>query len=133
MVQTETGFRHALWLLALLPLMGCDNLPGGGWVSELSSARVPPPVGAVPAAPALPTDPLAQFAISAAPGTESSVTLASGGTVRARVGRRYVAASGRDCREVLLGSGVEERTQLVCAGPEGTHLTPPLLRGGGAL
>jgi hypothetical protein len=44
----------------------------------------------------------------------------------------YQAASGRECREVLLGSGRGERAQLVCIDPrDGSRLTPPLLRGSG--
>jgi hypothetical protein len=61
------------------------------------------------------------------------VTLSGGVTEPARVGRVYQAASGRECREVLLGSGRAERAQLVCTDPrDGTRLTPPLLRGSGA-
>lgn len=129
MVRTGTGLSRGLWLLAMLPLIGCDTIGSVG--AGLSSAAVPPPVGAPVATPAPPTDPLAVFALAAAPGTESMVTLANGTSIRARVQREYAAASGRTCREVILGSGLQERTQLVCSGQDGSHLTPPLLRGGG--
>ncbi|WP_164867778.1 DVU3141 family protein [Rhodovarius crocodyli] len=129
MVRTGTGLSRGFLLLAVLPLIGCDTLSSVG--AGLTSAAVPAPLGAPIATPAPPTDPLAVFALAATPGTESMVTLADGTSVRARVQRQYAAASGRNCREVILGSGLQERTQLVCAGPEGSHLTPPLLRGGG--
>ncbi|MBB3896851.1 DVU3141 family protein [Roseococcus suduntuyensis] len=77
------------------------------------------------AAVAQPEDPLSLFAASARPGQP--------GTVQgqpARIVRVYNAASGRECREVLLGSGTTERTAVVCRTPEGSFVAArPLLRG----
>ena len=48
-----------------------------------------------------------------------------------RLGRTYYAASGRECREVLLGGGMAERAQVACRQPDGTFAsTRPLLQGG---
>lgn len=81
--------------------------------------------GATAAVVAQPEDPLAIFAASARPGQP--------GTVQgqpARLVRVYNAASGRECREVLLGSGATERTAVACRTPEGSFVPArPLLRG----
>ncbi|MCX7932717.1 MAG: hypothetical protein N2588_09255 [Rhodovarius sp.] len=117
-----------VWLL----LAGCGpSLPGSALLSALSSPAVPPPAGSPQAVPAEPTDPVAVFAMSTPAGSSGTVTLPNGATEPARVLRAYHAASGRECREVLLGSGASERTLLYCRDPvEGVRLVPPLLRGG---
>jgi len=70
-------------------------------------------------------DPLAAFAATARPGEP--------GTVQgqpARLLRIYNAASGRECREILLGSGVTERTVVACRTDDGSFVSArPLLRG----
>jgi hypothetical protein len=81
----------------------------------------------VAVAPAVPVaaDPLALFAASAAPGRTGSVQ-----GEPARLVRSYNAASGRECREILLGSGASERTAVACRTPEGGFASArPLLRG----
>ncbi|MCO6419276.1 hypothetical protein JYK14_24400 [Siccirubricoccus sp. KC 17139] len=86
-----------------------------------------------PAAYVTPADPLAAFAATAAPGSQGSVALAGTGQVaRVRLLRSYVAASGRECREVLVGSGYDERSRLICQGETGWVEARPLLRGGAA-
>jgi hypothetical protein len=46
--------------------------------------------------------------------------------------RSYAAASGRECREVLVGSGMAQREQLVCRTEAGSwESSRPLLRGAG--
>jgi hypothetical protein len=50
---------------------------------------------------------------------------------QARVLRAYHAASGLECREMLLGSGGGERAQLACGNADGYQLAQPLLRGSG--
>ncbi|MBL6076589.1 hypothetical protein JMJ56_01145 [Belnapia sp. T18] len=110
----------AVTVLGLGLLTGCTTLtaPGAG----------------APAAPVIlaePMDPLVAFAATAQPGAETTLALASGGPTRVRVLRAYNAASGRECREVLVGSGLGERARLVC-GAEGQWAEArPLLRGGG--
>jgi hypothetical protein len=49
-----------------------------------------------------------------------------------RVQRSYFAASGRECRELTTGSGVGERSSVVCQDGEGWTPARPLLRGGGS-
>lgn len=109
-----------------LSLGGCaDYLPD---LSGLASPLVPPPVGSPPPPPVTSLDPLSQFALASGPGTEGTVQLA-GVAERARVLRAYTAASGRQCREILFGNGIGERSQLVCGDAHGFQVAPPLLRG----
>ena len=76
---------------------------------------------------------MAAFAASAAPGSETVALLPeAGGSARLRLLRSYNAASGRECREVLIGTGLSERTRLVCRQDSGWASARPLLSGGGA-
>lgn len=106
--------------VALLLVAGCDTaaVTDVGAAPATTAASVAPP----------PADPLLAFAASAPPGVESVVQ-----GQRVRVARAYAAASGRDCRELLIGSGIGERSAVVCNDPVGgwTHARP-LLRGSGA-
>lgn len=90
----------------------------------------------MPAAPVatLPPDPVAAFAASAVPGSETVAPVPdAGGGARLRLLRAYNAASGRECREVLIGTGLAERTRLVCRNEGGGWVAArPLLSGGGA-
>jgi hypothetical protein len=88
----------------------------------------PAPVAATTAA----ADPVTAFAAAAAPGSETTATLPeTGGRARLRLLRSYNAASGRECREVLVGTGVQERTRLVCRNENGGWVPArPLLSGG---
>jgi len=114
-------------LLAVLLLGGCAGSGGmAELLSGLSAPQVPPPAGAPPPMPRLPMDPLAAFAMANPPGHEGSVEI-NGVAEPARVLRAYHAASGLECREVMLGRLGQERAQLAC-GPE---LAQPLLRGSG--
>lgn len=118
-----------------LPLAGCagtmPNLGLGELLSGLSARLVPPPVGAPPVVQRPATDPLSQFALASGPGTEGEVVLANGVSERARVLRAYHAASGRECREILLGQGGAERSELICGDISGFEVARPLLRSGG--
>jgi hypothetical protein len=116
--------RHAapriLLPVALLLLAGC-TAGGAGGAGQVASAAPPPP-----------SDPLAAFAAQSAPGSTSRIVLADGRPATVRVARAYIAASGRECREVLVGTGTVEREQLVCQAEGGTWTQArPLLRGGG--
>ena len=80
-----------------------------------------------------PTDPVVAFAAQAQPGQEWRILLADGQSTPARLARSYHAASGRECREVLLGTGAGQQSQLVCQAETGGWVAArPLLRGGGA-
>jgi hypothetical protein len=117
-----------------LPLAGCaDYMPDwrvGDLLTGLSSPMVPPPAGTPAPVMRGPMDPLSQFASANGPGGEGSVVV-DGVAERARVLRAYNAASGQECREVLLGSGGAERAQLVCGDAAGFQVAQPLLRGAG--
>jgi len=76
-------------------------------------------------------DALGQFVAHAAPGQESTVTMSDGRPARVQVLRAYAAASGRECREVLMG-GTAGRASLLCESEGQWVATRPLLGGGGA-
>lgn len=122
--------RHVAVVLlgfALL-LSGCAGGSGltGGW--PFSGA----PASAAPEAAAPPADPLLAFVARSQPGTQDRIILADGQPATARLVRAYNAASGRECREVALATGLGERSRLICATPEGGWVeTRMLLRGGG--
>ncbi|WP_165838881.1 hypothetical protein [Roseicella frigidaeris] len=82
-----------------------------------------------PAAAAAPRDGLGQFLGGAAQGQSGRVVLADGGLAQMQVVRSYAAASGRECREVLVGAG---RSSLYCRSEQGWTATRPLLLGSGA-
>ena len=127
LVAARPGAVGVSTLLALLLLGGCaGGLADGGLLGGLSAAQVPPPAGGMPAMPRLPMDPLAAFAMAHPPGHVGHVEI-NGVAEQARVLRAYHAASGLECREMLLGSGGGERAQLAC----GDQLAQPLLRGSG--
>jgi len=121
--------RPAALLACTLLMAGCgSSIPGSAMFSALSSPAVPPPVGGTLAATVTPSDPLAAFAMATPAGNSGSVSV-NGIVQPARVVRVYHAASGRECRELVLGAGGGERAQVVCSDPEaGLRLTPPLLR-----
>jgi hypothetical protein len=118
-------------LLAALLLGGCAGSGGmAELLSGLSAPQVPPPAGSVPAMPRLPMDPLAAFAMANPPGHQGSVEI-NGVAEPARVLRAYNAASGLECREMILGSFGQERAQLACGDASGYQMAQPLLRGSG--
>ena len=90
------------------------------------SSTPPAPVAVAPVGPA---DPVAAFAAGATPGVPGTVSLSDGRRVQARLVRAYSAASGRDCREVALGAGLDERATLYCQADGRWVATRPLLRG----
>lgn len=71
------------------------------------------------------SDPLGDFAASASRGQTGMVN-----GQPARFTRSYNAASGRECREIALGSGSNERLVVACRRPDGAFAASrPLLRG----
>ncbi len=123
-VAASAPLRPATAVLAgLLLLAGCGSLPFGQQSAPSAPAAAP-----------VPADPLVAFAAGATPGTESRVVLVDGSPALVRMTRSYSAASGRECRELLVGSGMAQRVQLVCVGEDGSWATArPLLPGGGAV
>jgi hypothetical protein len=107
-------------LLGLLP--GCD-MRMSDMLPSLSTgaAPLPAPVVAVPRG----VDALAEFAATAQPGSVGTVN-----GERVRLNRAYNAASGRECREVILGIGNSERSAVACRDAAGNFVSSqPLLRG----
>jgi 17 kDa common-antigen outer membrane protein len=112
-------------LLGLLP--GCDmRMPDMGamlpsFSSGASLGAAPVPAVAVPRG----ADALADFVATAQPGSVGTVN-----GERARLNRAYNAASGRECREVILGFGNSERSAVACRDASGNFVSSqPLLRG----
>ena len=120
--RQRTGRWSVLGLLAVAAC-GCAN----PFAADGRAARpVDPGVAAASS-----TDPVVAFAASASPGSETVAALPeAGGSARLRLLRSYTAASGRECREVLIGTGLAERTRLVCRDDGGWTPARPLLRGG---
>lgn len=124
-VRSGAGRSASRW-----PVLGLLALAVPGCASLLVDARTDTQTAAA-AAPAA-ADPVAAFAASAAPGSETVAVLPeTGGRARLRLQRAYTAASGRECREVLIGTGLEERSRLVCRDETGWVAARPLLRGSG--
>lgn len=122
--------RGGVALLGLLWLGACSSAgsEGGFWRFGGASTGASQAVAVAPS-----TDPLVVFASQAQPGSSSRIMLADGTPASVRLVRAYNAASGRQCREVLVGIGSVERSRLVCdAGNGGWMEARPLLRGGGA-
>jgi hypothetical protein len=105
---------------ALLLLAGCG------------ADRQTATLAAGPAPVAVQQDPLGQFVGSMPPGRAGTVVLADGRTTQARVVRAYAAASGRECREVILGAGTTGRASLLCQSEGQWVAARPLLLGSGA-
>ena len=122
---TRRRFNRLAGLGALsLAMAGCAN----PFAMPRSSADTSGPASAPVAA----ADPVAAFAATATPGAETVALVPdAGGRARLRLLRSYTAASGRECREVLVGTGLAERSRLVCRGEAGWTPARPLLRGGG--
>lgn len=113
-----------LWLLA-----ACDlRMPEmGSLLPTVSSGSATPiadprsPISGVPRGP----DPIAVFAATASPGSVGSVN-----GEQARLTRAYNAASGRECREIILGFGGAERAAVACREADGSFMSSrPLMRG----
>jgi 17 kDa common-antigen outer membrane protein len=95
-------------------------MPGGGAA-----------VADVPRTVPLQQDPLAGFVATSAPGQQGTVTLADGQPASVRLLRGYAAASGRECREVLVGASTLSRSSLFCQADGQWVAARPLLQGGG--
>ncbi len=112
-------------LLALLP--ACDmRVPDMGSIlpsfsSDAAAGPAAAPLVAVPRG----ADALGNFAMTAQPGSVGSVH-----GEQARLKRAYHSASGRECREVILGLGQQERSAVACRDAGGHFVSSlPLLRG----
>jgi hypothetical protein len=107
---------------ALIALAACTGAgqPGTGTTTLPASA------------PAAPQDALGRFVATAAPGQLGTVALADGRLAQVRVVRAYAAASGRECREVLIGEGLGGRASLLCEADGQWVQARPLLLGSGS-
>lgn len=97
---------------------------------RFGTAEGPLPSAAPAATAMVSNDPLAGFVANAQPGATAEIA----GYGAVRLARAYTAASGRDCREVLLGRGIDERAAIYCRQAQGeSQAWAParaLLRGG---
>ncbi len=101
------GFARCTALVVAALVAGCAE-PG---------TMMAPGAGEGPAAI---SDPVVAFAAAALPGAEDSVVLPSTGqTAQLRLVRAYSAASGRECREVLVRTGGGAQTRLLCSAGSG--------------
>lgn len=97
----------------------------GSMLPSLSTGAAAGPAEAPVVAVPRGADALASFAATAQPGSVGSIN-----GERARLNRAYNAASGRECREVILGFGNGERTAVACRDASGNFVSSqPLLRG----
>jgi hypothetical protein len=126
--------RAALPVLLAGLLAGCESLPSISMpdMSFLTptparSGEAPPPIaGASMPASARPGDALAAFAATASVGSSGVVD-----GQPARLARVYHAASGRECREVVVGGGMSQRALVACREADGSFVSArPLLLGG---
>ena len=122
-VRSGSDRRKSRWLVLALLTVAVSGCAGDRNTAQPSG----PAFGTSP-----PNDPVAGFAAAAAPGSETVAVLPeTGGNARLRLLRSYNAASGRECREVLIGAGLAERTRLVCRTESGAWVSArPLLSGG---
>lgn len=112
--------KQPFWPLLLGGLLaGCE-----GAVAPPVAAPQPAVVAPV-AAPAAPGDGLAAFAARATPGATGVVD-----GQPARLARIYTSAGGRECREVVLGSGTAERARIACREADGSFASVRPLLGG---
>lgn len=96
-----------------------------GCAQDGSVVQAPPGEAAI--API--SDPVVAFAASGAPGSEETVVLPSTGqTARVRMVRAYAAASGRDCREILVRTDGSTQTRLICRAGNGWREARPLIQ-----
>ncbi len=116
----RAGLARLGGILLLAALPGCAEF---GLESPTAAAEAPAPI----------TDPVVAFAAEASPGAEGTVVLSSTGqTARVRLVRAYAAASGRECREVLVGTGGGSASRLLCSAGSGWREARPLLRSAAA-
>ena len=119
-----------------LDRFGRGGLVAGGMALLLLAACAENGGGAPPAlsdTPAPISDPVVAFAAAASPGAEDSVVLpGTGQTARVRMVRSYAAASGRECREVLVRTGGGTETRLLCRAGTGWREARPLIRNASA-
>jgi len=101
-------------------------------VGLLAACAEPSPAPQAVVEPAAPiSDPVVAFAAAASPGAEDTVVLPeTGQSARVRLVRAYAAASGRECREVLVRAGGGSRSRLLCRAGEGWREARPLISGG---
>jgi len=112
-LRWDRGAAGVLGACAALLLSGCGQ--GGGATQAYS-----PPTST--------TDPIAIFAASSSPGSSGTVVLPdTGQSVQVRLLRAYYAASGRECREVAVGSS--QSVQLICQTGQAWVSARPLIAG----
>lgn len=104
-------------LFALVPLVGCNGMSGGGGQGDIAAA----PPGRI-------LDPIAAFAADPPPSGQGQVFLPERNeAVTLRFVRQYSAASGRECREVRVAQRGGDNQRLFCRAGAGWIEARPLL------
>ena len=124
---SDTSGRPTMGTSTPLAMLGALLLLAGCGADRQTTT-----LAAAPAVAAAQQDPLGRFVGSMPPGQPGTVVLADGRTTEARVVRAYAAASGRECREVILGAGTTGRASLICQSEGQWIAARPLLLGSGA-
>jgi transposase InsO family protein len=116
---TTANLRAAVATTLLVLLGGCGGQRVAATGDQPASAGQPP------------SDAIGTFASRASLNEEALVVLPDGQAATLRMARRYSAASGRDCSEVIIRTAAARRAQIFCRGEQGAWLAArPLLRGG---
>ncbi|MBX3490799.1 hypothetical protein [Parvibaculum sp.] len=90
------GMRGFLVALTLsLGLAACETTSTSGEFASASEVLAASPA----------SDPIALYAVEAAPGTAGTVLASSGNSTLVHVGPDYVSATGDRCRRVILADG----------------------------
>lgn len=111
----RAGAAPGLAALLVLLLAGCAQDGAGPSAAEGASAPI--------------SDPVVAFVAGSSPGAEEVVVLPSTGqSARVRLVRAYAAASGRECREVLVRTEGSSHTRLLCGAGTGWREARPLIR-----
>lgn len=130
MMLARLTFAPQIRVVALMGALLASGCSGG--MSNLFGGDAAVEASAVPAAP---MDAVAAFAARAVPGDQDRIVLPTsgvnrGGLVSIRLARAWNAASGRECREVQIGSPRELRSQVYCQDGARWVQARPLLLGG---
>lgn len=106
-------------LLLTAGLAACESTPGGPEAGTPATTDAESTAGGGGEAPKG-TDPIARYALSAAPGEGAQLQLPDGGRVFVTVGSMYTSAAGVRCRRITLRTQRDaSRVSAVCRQDDG--------------